>query len=119
MEQVGGLTELKYRDLLIRTLELVEGEFGTDLPISSLILLLKIPTKGAIPMTQIVKSSKLTPAGTSRTIATLAGFSKSNRREIDKPYFELTEDQQDRRYKYVSFTDYGKQFINRMLSVIN
>lgn len=114
----GGLTETKFRDLLVKALELAEEEFGSDMPVSSLVLLLKLSTKTPTPMSQIVKVSKLTPAGVSRTVSTFAGYSKINRREVEKPYLYLTEDPADRRYKYVAHTDYGKQIINRLLSVV-
>lgn len=113
------MSEFRFKDLFIRALEMTEAEFGTDMPVSSLILLLKIPTKGETSMSQVVKATKLSPAGASRTIATMAGYSKVNRRSIEKPYLVLTEDNADRRYKFVSFSDHGRAFINRILTIIN
>lgn len=124
-DNLGGTTdssmtnEVQVRDSLIRTLETLEAEFGTDFPISSVILMLRIPAKGNVSMSQIVKASRLSGAGASRTLATLAGYSKVNRRLIEKPYLSIVEDPADRRYKFVSYTEYGKAFINRLLSIIN
>lgn len=112
------LTESKYRQYLIRSLELAEAELGSDIPVSTLLVLLKLNGKGATPMTQVTKSSGLSPAGSSRTISTLAGFAKANRREIKKPYVTMVDDEVDRRYKMIHFTDYGRQFVDRMLSVV-
>lgn len=110
--------EVKIRDTLIRTLETIEAEFGTDFPVSSVILMMRIPAKGNVSMNQLVKSSRLSGAGASRTLATLAGYHKVNRRAVEKPYLSIDEDPADRRYKFVSYTDHGKAFINRLLAVL-
>lgn len=114
----NALTETKFKTLFIRALEIVEDEFGTDMPVSSVLIMLKLSMTSPTPMNQVANQSKLSGAGVSRTISTYAGYAKVNRRTIDKPYFLLSEDAVDRRYKFVSFTDYGKRIVNRILGVI-
>lgn len=116
--QKEEISESQFRTYLIKTLEIAEAELGSDIPVSTLLILLKLNTKATTPMTQITKTSGLSPAGASRTVSTLAGFSKANRREIKKPYVELRDDESDRRYKLVTLTDYGRQFVNRLTATI-
>lgn len=112
------LTEEAYRAMLIRFLEQAELEFGSDLPISTLKILLRLSPKGSTPMSQILKSNNLSGAGVSRVVSTLAGYTKDNRRVVDKPYLYLEDNPADRRYKNVVMTDAGKQFVNRVLASI-
>lgn len=116
--QQEAMTESKFKLMLLKALEIAEAEFGSDIPLSALIILLKMNTKGATPMTQITKSSKLSPAGSNRSVSAMAGFSKASRREIAKPILNMYDDPMDRRYKMVEFTDHGKHFMNRLVSVI-
>ena len=112
------ITESEYRTLLVNSLETAEEVLGSDFPVSSLILLLKLPSKGEAPMSQMVKMSRLSPAGVSRTAATLAGYSRAGRRVMDKALLDLRDDPMDRRYRMVGLTEAGKQFINRCLSPV-
>lgn len=110
-------TEAKMKNLLLHTLEAIETELGSDFPVSSVILLFRIPRKGYIPMSQLVKQSRLSPAGVSRTTATLAGYSKANRRVMEQPLLELVDDETDRRYKMVGLTAHGAALVDRLASI--
>lgn len=110
-------SETTIKNLLLHTLEEIETELGSDFPISSVILLLRLPTKGTMPMSQLVKQSRLSPAGVSRTVATLAGFGRANRRVMDNPMVVMTDDTVDRRYKMVGLSNYGVAFIARLASL--
>lgn len=113
------LTETQLRGLLINTMEAFESEFGTDLPVSTLILLLKLPTTGSVPMSQLVKQSKLSPGGVTRTVSTLGGLRAANRRTVEKPYLTVADDPNDRRYKLISLTDYGREFVKGVTSLVD
>lgn len=100
--------------LLQHTIELLESEFGMDFPLSSVLIFLNIPIKGQTTMTQLVKSSNLSPAGTSRTVATLAGYHKTNRRVLEHKYVTITDDPNDRRFKKVALTSAGIKLRERL-----
>ena len=114
-----NLTETQYKSLLMHTLDLLEAEFSSDLPISTVKLLLQIPSKGTVSMTQLVKQAKMSPAGVSRTMATLGGYRATNRRVLEHPFVVVEDDPMDRRYKTVGLTDYGRQFMGRMVGLVD
>lgn len=111
------LTATGYKTMLIKTLETASEELGNDIPLSTLLLILQLGS-GNTPMSQLVKTSKMTGAGVSRTVATLAGYAKLGRREVQKPLLSITDDPLDRRYKMVTFTPAGKAVVDRMLSPV-
>lgn len=106
--------ESKKRSITNLLLE-VEKEFGTDVPISTLDILLMVPLKGSIPVTKIRTMSTLTEAGVSRVLSTLNAHNITNRRVLDK-LVEIFIDDVDRRYRHVKLTKRGKQVVSRFMT---
>ena len=95
----------------------VEKEFGTDVPISTVDILLMIPLTGSVPVTKIRAMSSLTEAGVSRVLSTLNAHNVANRRVLDK-LVEIFIDDVDRRYRHVKLTKRGKEVVTRFMSYV-
>lgn len=96
----------------------VEQELGSSLPVSFLVLLLSVPTDGAIHVTELRKRTSLSEAGTSRALSMMTQHRKDKGRIVPK-FLEMYDDPEDRRYRLVELTQNGKRFVDTLLHLID
>ena len=92
----------------------IEQQFGTDVPVSMVSILLMIPMNKPIPVQKIRKMSTLTEAGVSRVLATLNAHNLKHRRQLDK-LIEIYVDDTDRRYRNVNLTSLGRDVVKKLM----
>lgn len=112
------ITDGKLKAGLVQALVMVETEIGTDCPVSLLDVLLRIPQKGEISISELRKMTPMSSGGMSRLMAMLAGHKKEGRRDVPT-FIQLRDDPADRRYSLVSLTDEGRNFVDRLISQLS
>lgn len=103
--------------MVARLLYEAEKLLNSDIPISQLNLILRIPPTGAIPVTELRKTSTITSAGVSRSLSILAGYQVKNRNKLPK-YIEIILDETDRRFKLVRLTEKGRELQNKLKAAL-
>ena len=86
----------------------VRRKLGENTSIAILSVLVTIPTRGMIPMTQLKKLVDIKPSTLSRTLTVLAKHKTRTGRKFDEPLIQIIEDIDDRRHKYIELTHYGR-----------
>ena len=97
----------------VRVLQSASKLFGTDVPITTLQMLLSVPMTGTIPFRKLREQNKLTEAGASRVMATLNNHNLAHRRVMGR-LVDIFVDRNDRRYRNVGLTKYGRQVIEHL-----
>jgi len=92
----------------------IEKQFGTDVPVSMVSILLMVPLNTSVSVQKIRRTSSLTEAGVSRVLATLNSHNLKHRRRIEK-LIEIFIDEKDRRYRHVKLTRLGRDVVEKMM----
>jgi len=92
----------------------IEKQFGTDVPVSMVSILLMVPLDDSVSVQKIRQTSSLTEAGVSRVLATLNAHNLQHRRRIEK-LIEIFIDEKDRRYRHVELTRLGRDVVKKLM----
>ena len=86
-----------------------EKIFGSDIPVSFINIFLSLNPEQPTNVTDIRRSTTLSPAGVSRALAIMGSYVTPDRkgRTLTKALLTISTDIKDRRYKYVELTKYG------------
>lgn len=86
-----------------------EQQFGSDIPVSFINIFLSLKPGQPTNVTDIRRSTTLSPAGVSRALAIMGSYVTPDRkgRTLAKALLTISTDIKDRRYKYVELTVHG------------